>query len=133
MKANLPDLGDDHFDLTPMIDIVFMLIFFFMVVAAEITEKIEVVIPEADKSKVPEETKGRMQISLQENGDLFVGLIPVSLEELGRRVRHDNETIAGFRVFLRADANVSHRHVQSVMQTCAENGVFDIIFATFQE
>lgn len=133
MKAEVPDLKDEEFDLTPMIDVVFLLIIFFMVVAAEITDKIEIEIPEADKSKIPEETKGRMQVSLQESGDIFVGLAPVTLEQLGQRVRNDNNTIPGFRVYLRADANVAHEHVQDVMQTCAENGVFDIIFATFQE
>lgn len=133
MKAKTPELKDQKFDLTPMIDVVFLLIIFFMVVAAEITEKIEVEIPEADKSKVPEETKGRMQVSLQENGDIFVGLAPVTIEELSQRIRHDNDTIPGFRVYLRADSRVSHKSVQEVMQACAENGVFDIIFATFQQ
>lgn len=133
MKADIPELKDEEFDLTPMIDVVFLLIIFFMVVAAEITEKIEIEIPEADKSKVPIDTKGRMQVSLQENGDLYVGLAPVTLEQLAQRVRNDNDTIPGFRVYLRADANVAHEHVQDIMQVCAENGVFDIIFATFQE
>ncbi len=134
MKTKSPELKDEKFDLTPMIDVVFLLIIFFMVVAAEITEKIEVEIPEADKSKVPEETKGRMQVSLQENGDVFVGLAgPLTLEELGQRIRHDNDTIPGFRVYLRADSRVPHKNVQEVMQACAENGVFDIIFATFQQ
>jgi len=133
MKADVPELKDEAFDLTPMIDVVFLLIIFFMVVAAEITEKIAIEIPEADKSTVPEETKGRMQVSLQESGELFIGLAPVTLEELGRRVRQDNDTIPGFRIYLRADANVAHQHVQAVMRACADNGVFDIIFATFQE
>lgn len=133
MKTTIPELKDEKFDLTPMIDIVFLLIIFFMVVAAEITEKIEVEIPEADKSKVPEDTQGRMQVSLQDNGDLFIGLAPVTLEEFGQRVRHDNDTIPGFRIFLRADSRVAHRNVQDVMQVCAENGVYDIIFSTFQQ
>lgn len=116
-----------------MIDVVFLLIIFFMVVAIEISEKVEIEIPEADQSKVPEETKGRMEVSLQADGELFIGMMPVTLNQFGFRVREDNQTIPGFRVFLRADASVPHRYVQEVMQTCAENGVFDIIFATFQE
>lgn len=133
MKADVPDLKDEEFDLTPMIDVVFLLIIFFMVVAAEITEKIEIEIPEADNSTIPEETKGRMEVSLQESGDVFIGLMPVTYEELGRRIRNDNNTIPGFRVYLRADSRVAHEHVQKVMMACAENGVFDIIFSTFQE
>lgn len=132
MKTNAPVLKDEKFDLTPMIDVVFLLIIFFMVVAAEITEKVEIEIPEADKAKVPEETKGRMQVTVAENGGLFVGLAPVSIEELGNRVARDNKNIPDFRVYLRADSRATHEDVQQVMQACAENGVFNIIFATFQ-
>lgn len=133
MKANIPELKDESFDLTPMIDVVFLLIIFFMVVAAEITEKIEIEMPKAEKAEVPEETGRRMNVSVQEDGSLFIGLMPTTLEELGKAVRRDNETVPGFKVFVRADANVAHKHVRDVMKTCAENGVFDIIFATYKQ
>lgn len=132
MKAQIPDLTDDDFDLTPMIDIVFLLIIFFMVVAAEITTKVEVEIPTADKAKVPEDTGRRMEISVQEDGSTYVGMMEVTLEELGERVSRDASTIPGVKIYLRADVNTPHENVQDVMKTCAANGVINIIFATFK-
>lgn len=133
MKANIPQLDDREFDITPMIDVVFLLIVFFMVVAAEITEKIEVELPEADKSTTPEDTSRRMEVSIEEDGDVFVRMLPVSLDELGQHVRVGNSEIADFQVFVRADSRTPHKYVNEVMQTCAANGVFDVIFATFQQ
>lgn len=132
MKAQIPDLTDEEVDLTPMIDIVFLLITFFMVVAAQITTKIEIEMPEADRAKVPDDTNGRMEVSVQNDGKTYIGLVPVTLNELAQQVRQDNETIPGFKVYVRADASVPHRHVRDVMETCAEAGVFNVIFANFQ-
>ena len=133
MKTNRPDIPEEEFDITPMIDVVFLLIVFFMVVAAEITHKIEIVMPEADRAQVPEDTSRRLEITVVESGDTYVGMMPVTLEELGTRVYDDNQTIPGFRVYVRADSNTPHEYIQEVMQVCAENGVFDIIFATLQD
>lgn len=133
MKLETPDLPDQEFDLTPMIDVVFLLIIFFMVVAAEITEKIQIEMPVAEQARVPEETGRRMELSIQEDGGVFIGLMPVDLVRLGREVRLSNETIPEFRVFIRADSRVPHRYVREVMEVCADSGVFDIIFATFKD
>ncbi|MEO0794997.1 MAG: biopolymer transporter ExbD [Verrucomicrobiota bacterium] len=133
MKANVPQLEDQEFDITPMIDVVFLLIVFFMVVAAEITKQIEVDLPEADKSIVPEETGRRMEVSIEEDGKIYVRLREVSVEELVTELRAGNSQIEGFKVFLRADSRAPHKFVNDVMTACAEAEVFDVIFATFQD
>lgn len=133
MKAHAPRMDDQDFDITPMIDVVFLLIVFFMVVAAEIVQKIEVELPEADKSIVPDEIGNRMEVSIQEDGSTYVKLMPVDMQQLGDRVRTANSEVAGFQVFVRADARTPHKYVNDVMKTCAENGVLDVVFATFQQ
>jgi len=133
MKANTPPMEDREFDITPMIDVVFLLIVFFMVVAAEITEKITVELPEADKSIIPEEIGRRLEISVQESGDTYVGMMPVDQQQLGERIRLAIEENPEYKVFVRADLRTPHKYINEVMQTCAENGMLDVIFATFQE
>ena len=120
-------------DITPMIDVVFLLIVFFMVVAAEITNKIKIEMPEADRAVVPDDNSRRLEVTVDEDGQAYIGVMPVSIEELSERIHIDNEEIPGFRVYVRADASTPHEYIQNVMRTCAENGVFDIIFATLQD
>ena len=65
MKLKLPAREDAAVDMAPMIDLVFLLLIFFMV-ASVVTEleKVEVEIPESNYAKVPEDTKGRMMLSV---------------------------------------------------------------------
>lgn len=115
-----------------MIDVVFLLIIFFMVIAVQLTSKIEVEIPKADKAKIPKETGRRMEVSIKEDGSVYVGLVPHSLEELASRVQQDKVLMPDFKIYIRADLNTPHEYVRDVMQACADSGVYDIIFATFQ-
>lgn len=132
MKANIPPQRDQGFEMTPMIDVVFLLIVFFMVVASEIVDLVPVEIPEADRARVPDDLGVRETVSITLEGDVFVDLRQVTLAELGQRVREGIQSEPGFRVYIRADAGTRHENVREVMQECADNGVFDIIFATFQ-
>lgn len=131
-KSYIPD-GDDSPDLTPMIDVVFLLIVFFMTVAVVIqADKVEIEVPVAEESQVPEEVNDRSTFTIQMDGSLYAGPVPVSLEELGSIVEQKIASIPDFKVYLRADAATPHKFVREVMAVCAENGAFDIIFATFQ-
>ncbi|MEM8549704.1 MAG: biopolymer transporter ExbD [Verrucomicrobiota bacterium] len=133
MKVNRPEIADAEFDITPMIDVVFLLIVFFMVVAAEITNKVDIAMPEADQAVVPEDLGRRLEVTVVETGLIYVGMMPVTLDELSARIAMEKQTVPGFRFFLRADANTPHRHIQSIMDVCQSNEVYDIIFATLQE
>lgn len=134
MKTWTPEDHNDGPDLTPMIDVVFLLIVFFMTVATIINaERIEIDLPIAGESKVPEDAGRRENVTLLADGTLFAGIRRLnSADELGLILRHGVENIPGFKVNLRVDARTHHRHVREVMKTCAENGCFQIIFSAYQ-
>lgn len=128
-----PEQTDDLPDLTPMIDVVFLLIVFFMVVGKMISdEKIEIKIPDAEASKVPEDAGSRDTITLTADGSLFKGVRPVSIDELKNLIAKGNNTIKGYRVYLRVDQYTPHREVQKVLKACSEAGAINIIFAAFE-
>ena len=131
-KTSLPHMPDYRFDITPMVDIVFLLIIFFMVVAAEITEKIPLEVPQADRAIIPKETGNRLSISILEDGTLYRGLRPLSLEELGPMVRRSIK-LKDFKVYLRADAATPHKYVRRVMDKVNSLGVSRVLFGTLQQ
>ena len=74
MKTWRPAENDGAFELTPMIDVVFLLITFFMTVTSFASaELIQVAMPIAPEAKVPEEVGDRQFISVSENGTYFLG------------------------------------------------------------
>lgn len=134
MKTYTPESSDDGFQLTPMIDVVFLLIAFFMVITSEISEEnIKLSIPIASEAIVPDEPGLRQTISVSANGVIFFGAREMEPEGLPDAIRMVMDRNPETRLYVRADAGAAHRHVQAIMKAAAQNGIFNIIFATNQE
>ena len=73
IKAAAGPEEDLHMNMSPMIDLVFLLLIFFMVNSTLIIVRIdkEVKIPTADQAKVAKDAQGRIVINIRENGDFF--------------------------------------------------------------
>lgn len=140
MKFKIPtEGGDEEVNMAPMIDMVFLLLIFFMVAShLSSMERIPVPLPVADKAKVPEEARDRQLVSilaLDETGEeayIFMNLKEVSIEEFGPVIRDLHEADENLQVYLRADRRVKHKHIKAVMEACAQAGIVDIIFGTFE-
>ena len=132
MKWELPD-NDDEPDLTPMIDIVFLLIVFFMTVANVVTaQKKPIEVPVASNANVPETQENREVITVVPDGQVYLGTQAVSIEDLKAIVTEGMRTIRDYQVLLRVDSLTHFTHTRDVMTACAEVGAVDIIFATYQ-
>lgn len=133
MKVWQPSEGDVGTDLTPMIDLVFLLVAFFMSIATVITaDLVELSIPVAAEARVPEEKRDRQVISVQSDGSLYFGFERIEYSDLAGRLVELVEESPGVRIFLRADADTPHRYVNEVMASCGQAGIFDLIFAANQ-
>ena len=129
-----PQLGEDlRFDMTPMMDIVFQLIAFFMIVATYVTrEKVEVELPLAVNAAMAENQQGRMLISITLDGQVWAGSQSVTLDELATTVRAWLADDAKAKIVIRADRSNSYGLVKQVMKVCRDAGIADIIFSSFQ-
>jgi biopolymer transport protein ExbD len=134
MKLKLPQKDDVAIDMAPMIDMVFLLLIFFMV-ASVVTEldKVEVEIPKAEYAKVPDDTKGRMMLSVDANNQVYVGTQPVNMEELKVLVSAELDLNPELRILIRADGRVEYKTNKDIMVACGEVGATDLIYATFEE
>ena len=122
-------------DLSPMIDLVFLLLIFFMVTANIITypKDPRVIIPVASDAKVPELVDGRVVINIYEDGTIkdvegrvlsIAGLTQVMTQA---KVRNVNA-----RLHLRAHKDVPYRFIREVSRASAKGGVPTVIFSTYQ-
>ncbi|MBT8042483.1 MAG: biopolymer transporter ExbD [Kiritimatiellales bacterium] len=134
MNIKLPAREDAAVDMAPMIDLVFLLLIFFMV-ASVVTEleKVEVEIPKSQYGKVPDDTKGRMMLSVDANNQIYVGTQPVTTEELKALVDAELDLNPDTRILIRADERVEYKTCKEIMIACGEVGATDLIYATFEE
>ncbi len=133
-----PD-DDLKMDMSPMIDLVFLLLIFFMVNSTLITVRIDkqVVVPVADKATVAKETQGRIVINIRSDGKAFDESIKeLADEEAITRYVRDRKAINDLeqlptRIHLRADREVPVKEVKKAVQAAAAGGVIEIIFSSY--
>jgi biopolymer transport protein ExbD len=129
-----PDEVDPEFELTPMIDVVFLLIAFFMTLISFISaELVELELPEAELATIPEEPGERQYISIDVDGQIYFGAAEISAQALTAQLITLKEELPQLKVFLRADAHTAHRHVNRVMEATAKAGIFDLIFGSAKD
>ena len=132
-------------DMTPMIDVVFELIIFFVVTLVEAQKKDETIELEDGKHGivlVPEElppTHMQIDIGLHQKGPkkgkprISMGDIEISPAEISKRVKDRLKKYKDFPVMVRADFAVPHKAVAQVMNACTEAGVWKISFMAVGE
>ena len=95
-------------DLTPMIDVVFLLLIFFMISTTFVeTPGISVQLPESSsrvETRVPEEFK----VQLSKEGEIFVGEERLTLEDLRQRLTGFGAKARGMNFALYADREARH-------------------------
>jgi len=122
-------------NMTSMVDIVFLLIIFFVLVSQFISaDNILVELPEPDKSLAKAvELPDRVVLNCRNAGRTPGGkaraqylLGPISIEttaELEQRLRAVKEARPEVQVLLRADRNVTYYGVRAAMQAVAKAGI----------
>ncbi len=127
-------MREEPIDMAPMIDMVFLLLVFFMVAShLNQLDKVDIDVPIAKNAAVPKELADRRTITVKKDGVIYVGNVPRKLNEVGPIIKKTRQTIPGLKIYLRGDAQVEHKHIRDVMKACAENGAAEIIFGTFEK
>ena len=133
MKVKLPKKDDVEIDMAPMIDMVFLLLIFFMVASVVVTEKIDIKLPESKSAKVPEDITGRLVLAVDANDQVYIGMTPVTIEELKMTVSEELDLDPSLRIMIRADERVPFKTCKEVMIACGAVGATDLIYASFED
>ena len=115
-------------EMTPMIDIVFLLMIFFLVASKldEDDRSIEVMLPQASAAKPLTSRPREFVINIDRDGNYYAGVRPVRLDDLRQLLQQSAADNPGRQtVILRADENVLHKFVVAAMDACVQAGIDD--------
>jgi len=134
MKIQAKDDEEIEIDMSPMIDMVFLLLIFFLVASTIIDEKVPIQIPTATYAKVPDDTTGRAVISVNEKDEIYYGVggKPLTIEELQLRLTAEMAADPKLRVQIRSGGGVKYEMNEKIMRACGEAGVTDLIYAAYE-
>ncbi|OGV67763.1 MAG: hypothetical protein A3K19_15685 [Lentisphaerae bacterium RIFOXYB12_FULL_65_16] len=133
MNVKVPEDADPEFAMAPMIDMVFLLLVFFMCASSlSTTQSIPMEIPTAAKAVVPKERPDRWVVNITRDGSLYSGSSRTTIEDLTSMVKARMKEVPTLKVYIRADATTPHKEVKKVMNALAEIGEADFIFGVFK-
>ena len=129
------------FNIAPMIDIVFLLIIFFMTVQEFSRLELEdVTLTEADQAQVEiEPPPHRIVVNIRADGTLAVANQPMDLFTVTRLLARERDLLreigreTDLNVIVRADGGVAYERVQDLMAEAAALNIWRVTFAAAPE
>jgi biopolymer transport protein ExbD len=118
--------------MTPMIDVVFLLLCFFVTsqLFAQWETEIDITLPTARTGQLPQRLPGEIIINLYEDGSVVVNRRPLERSELGVMLKRLATLFPGQPVLLRADRATDYEYVIQVLDLCRQADIWNISFAT---
>ena len=137
MKLNLRPRAQLEVNLTSLIDVVFLLLIFFMV-STSFTKQSQIAIrlPEAASTAIIEEIPQRIEIMITETGTFLVNgreLINNRPETLRNALQKVSAAGEKLPMTISADANARHQHVVTAMDVAGRLGFTQISIATVND
>ncbi len=121
---------DPLVDMTPMIDIVFQLVLFFMVSTQFVQHPgIQVSLPKSSAQTVLTD-KTNLNVWITVEGAVYVDDVPVTSKELGDLFSRRAKTDGASMVVIKADEGVPHGRVIGVMDMAQARGLTNLALAT---
>ena len=116
--------------MTPMIDMVFLLLVFFMTVSnlAQADKSVEVSLPESVESEVPKDLADRGTITLNEAGQIYLGAAEQTLESMQAAIKVSLGENPALRIHVRADQQTPYAAIKKVLEIIQVAGVVTFKF-----
>ena len=120
------------FQFTAMIDVVFLLLCFFITtsVFSQWEMEVDVILPTAQSAKMPDRLPGEVIINLSRDGRISVNQQTLTREDLADRLRRLAQFFPGQSVVIRADKQTSYEQLVGIIDLCRLSDIWNISFAT---
>ncbi len=120
-------------DVTPLIDVVFLLLIFFMITTTFVNNPgIEVDLPKASSADSPSQVVD-LTIAITEEGEIIYNNRKVSLTELQAELETQASENAQATVIVQADSKTNHGLVVQIMDVAKSSGFSKLAIATQPE
>ncbi len=119
------------FQLAPMIDIVFLLLCFFVTsqVFTQWEAEIDITLPTASTAQIEQRLPGEIILNVLKDGSTLVNGRRLNDAELGELMRRLVQIFPGQPVLIRADRQTEYAHVIRVLDLCRKADIWNISFA----
>ena len=128
MGINKRDEGkkvNSNINVTPMVDVMLVLLIIFMVITPMLNNKVNVDLPKADSAVVMENAnkEDSVVVAVTRDGRTFLGGDPVTVDDLGSKISAKLENKTDKQVYMRADIRANYGKVMDAVDGIRSAGV----------
>lgn len=116
-------------NVTPLVDVMLVLLVVFIVTAPLLTNSIPINLPKTD-AVAPVEQKDPVVVSIDDKGQFFFDKDKIDLDQLGGRLDGARSKDPELRVQLQADDGVNYGQVAKAMATIEKAGITKLAVIT---
>jgi len=120
--------------LAPMVDVVFLLLMYFVVSwnFAKFESEVNISVPKAENSAPAEQSPGELVIAVAPDGRVTVNNQSLTREQLSEKLSRVASLFPGQAVILKGDGEAEFTFVMSVLDLCQKAGIWNVAFASDQ-
>jgi biopolymer transport protein TolR len=115
-------------NITPLVDVVLVLLIIFMVTAPVLQSGIEVSVPKT--RSVKEITEERLVVSINKQQRVFLGNDAININEIGAKLKQKIRDPQHQSIFIRADEDVPFGAFATVMDAVKSSGITNVSIVT---
>ena len=132
MKFARPKTRAPQLALTSMLDVIFLLLCFFVTVSvfSQWESEISIQLPKAGTAEEPDRLPGEIILNLARDGKVTVNGQTLSLEDLRVRLQRVSKYYPGQPVIIRADRQTAYEQLIGVVDVCRSADIWNFSLAT---
>ena len=114
MQVQDEDKPYDDINITPMLDLAYVLLVIFIIMTTAAVQGVKVNLPKASASVSLAKAQTKA-ITISDTGQIFLDAFPVTIGELEDRLRQQKALTPDFPVIVKGDANVQYQKVIDIL------------------
>jgi biopolymer transport protein TolR len=115
-------------NITPLVDVVLVLLIIFMITAPVLQSGIDVSVPKT--RTVKEITEERLVITIDKQQKVFLGNDPININSIGQELKKKIRDPRNQSIFVRSDENVPFGAFATVMDAVKQSGITNVSIVT---
>jgi biopolymer transport protein TolR len=115
-------------NITPLVDVVLVLLVIFMITAPVLQSGIEVTVPKT--RTVKEITEQRLVLTIDKGQNIYLGDKPINIHEISQKLHQQNSDPAHQIIYLRADETVPFGVFAKLMDAVKQAGITNVSIVT---
>jgi biopolymer transport protein ExbD len=120
------------FQIAPMVDILLVLLCFFVVTwsMARKENELDVRVPAAQAGQESNPVVNQTVLNVKSDGSVVWDRKPISKPDLLEKLRSLAALFPDYAIILRGDVKTDYEHIVQVLDTCRQAGIWNVAFAT---